>query len=157
MNRLHRLFLFLLLFLPSISLNAQIEKEDTTGVEQKNVMSMVTDGLVTGVKYTEGKIKEVGKHINDIDTNYISPNLYNLAFMLEHSTWYEHYQLGTNRYDQTQKLNFSPNLGTYDGRASGMITSKNCKNGNLSGAVLFLQVSTFPNICLLCVALKSFE
>lgn len=52
---------------------------------------------------------------------------------------------------------FSPNLGTYDGRASGMITSKNCKNGNLSGAVLFLQVSTFPNICLLCVALKSFE
>ncbi len=112
MNRLHRLFLFLLLFLQSISLNAQIEKEDTTGVEQKNVMSMVTDGLVTGVKYTEGKIKEVGKHINDIDTNYISPNLYNLAFMLEHSTWYEHYQLGTNRYDQTQKLNFSPNLGT---------------------------------------------
>ena len=112
MDRLHRLILFFLLFLPAIPLNAQIEKEDTTGVEQKNVMSKMADGLVTGVRYTEDKLKEVGKHINAIDTNYIAPNLYNLAFMLEHSTWYEHYQLGTNRNDHTQKLNFSPNLGT---------------------------------------------
>lgn len=112
MTRLHPLFLFFLLFLPAIPLNAQVEKEDTTGVEQRSVMTKVTDGLVTGVRYTEDKLKEVGKHINAIDTNYISPNLYNLAFMLEHSTWYEHYQLGTNRNDHPQKLNFSPNLGT---------------------------------------------
>ena len=112
MARLHPLFLFFLLFLPAIPLNAQVEKEDTTGVEQRSVMTKVTDGLVTGVRYTEDKLKEVGKHINAIDTNYISPNLYNLAFMLEHSTWYEHYQLGTNRNDHPQKLNFSPNLGT---------------------------------------------
>ena len=112
MARLHLLFLFFLLFLPVVPLNAQVEKEDTTGVEQRSVMTKVTDGLVTGVRYTEGKLKKVGKHINAIDTNYISPNLYNLAFMLEHSTWYEHYQLGTNRNDHPQKLNFSPNLGT---------------------------------------------
>ena len=112
MSRLYQLLLFFLLFLPTIPLNAQVEKEDTISVEQKRAMTKVKDGLVTGVRYTENKLKEVGKQINAIDTNYISPNLYNLAFMLEHSTWYEHYQLGTNQNDHPQKLNFSPNLGT---------------------------------------------
>lgn len=112
MPRLYQLFLFFLLFLPAIPLNAQVEKVDSTAVEQKRAMTKVKDGLVTGVRYTEDKLKEVGKQINAIDTNYISPNLYNLAFMLEHSTWYEHYQLGTNQNDHPQKLNFSPNLGT---------------------------------------------
>lgn len=112
MPRLYQLFLFFLLFLPAIPLNAQVEKADSTAVEQKRAMTKVKDGLVTGVRYTENKLKEVGKQINAIDTNYISPNLYNLAFMLEHSTWYEHYQLGTNQNDHPQKLNFSPNLGT---------------------------------------------
>ena len=112
MNRLHRLILFFLVFLHASYLAAQEEKQDSVGTELKRVMTRVTDGLVTGVRYTEDKIKEVGKQINAIDTNYISPNLYNLAFMLEHSTWYEHYQLGTNQNNQIQKLNFSPNLGT---------------------------------------------
>ena len=112
MNRLHRLILFFLVFLHASYLAAQEEKQDSVGTELKKVMTRVTDGLVTGVRYTEDKIKEVGKQINAIDTNYISPNLYNLAFMLEHSTWYEHYQLGTNQNNQIQKLNFSPNLGT---------------------------------------------
>ena len=112
MNRLHRLILFLLIFLQASYLNAQEEKQDSVGTEQRKVMSMVTDGLVTGVRYTEEKIKQVGHQINAIDTNYISPNLYNLAFMLEHSTWYEHYKLGTNQNNQIQNLNFSPNLGT---------------------------------------------
>ena len=112
MNRLHRLILFFLVFLHASYLAAQEEKQDSVGTELKRIMTRVTDGLVTGVRYTEDKIKEVGKQINAIDTNYISPNLYNLAFMLEHSTWYEHYQLGTNQNNQIQKLNFSPNLGT---------------------------------------------
>ena len=112
MSWLHRLILFVLVFLHASYLNAQEEKQDSVGIEQKRVMTRLTDGLTTGMRYTEDKLKEVGKHINDIDTNYISPNLYNLAFMLEHSTWYEHYQLGTNQNYQTQKLNFSPNLGT---------------------------------------------
>ena len=112
MDRLHQLFLFFLIFFQATSLSAQEEKQDSVGTEQKSVMSMVTDGVVTGMRYTEDKIKKVGKHFNAIDTNYISPNLYNLAFMLEHSTWYEHYQLGTNQNYQTQELNFSPNLGT---------------------------------------------
>lgn len=49
---------------------------------------------------------------NPIDTTYISNNLYNLTFMLEHSTWYEHYQLNTYSDTHRQYLNFSPNLGT---------------------------------------------
>ena len=57
MNRLHRLILFLLIFLQASFLNAQEEKQDSVGTEQRKVMSMVTDGLVTGVRYTEEKIK----------------------------------------------------------------------------------------------------
>ena len=49
---------------------------------------------------------------NTIDTTYIANNLYNLTFMLEHSTWYERYQLNDNSETQKQYLNFSPNLGT---------------------------------------------
>lgn len=112
MTRLHRLILFLLVFLHANNLNAQEERRDSVETEVKRVITKVTDGLVTGVRYTEDKLKKMGMHINAIDTNYISPNLYNLAFMLEHSTWYEYYQLGTNQNYQTQKLNFSPNLGT---------------------------------------------
>lgn len=112
MAHLHRLILFFLVFLHVCNLNAQEEKQDSVGTEEKRVVTRVTDGLITGVRYTEDKLKEVGKQINAIDTNYISPNLYNLAFMLEHSTWYEHYQLGTNQNYQSQQLNFSPNMGT---------------------------------------------
>ena len=32
--------------------------------------------------------------------------------MLEHSTWYEHYRLGNNNGSQSQKIGFSPTLGT---------------------------------------------
>ena len=78
MTRLHRLILFFLVFLHVSNLNAQEEKQDSVGTEVKRVMTRVTDGLVTGVRYTEDKLKEVGKQINAIDTNYISPNLYNL-------------------------------------------------------------------------------
>lgn len=110
---MQRIILFCLLaFLHSSQMLAQEEKEDSVMQERKGVMSALTDGIVTGVRYTEDKIKEVGKHINAIDTNYISPNRYNLAFMLEQSTWHEHYKLGTNRNDQSQKLSFSPSLGT---------------------------------------------
>ena len=69
MKRLHRLILFLLVFLHANYLNAQEEKQDSVGTEKKRVMSMVTDGLVTGVRYSEEKIKQVGKQINAIDTS----------------------------------------------------------------------------------------
>jgi 2-keto-4-pentenoate hydratase/2-oxohepta-3-ene-1,7-dioic acid hydratase in catechol pathway len=60
MTRLHRLILFFLVFLHVSNLNAQEEKQDSVGTEVKRVMTRVTDGLVTGVRYTEDKLKEVG-------------------------------------------------------------------------------------------------
>ena len=83
--------IFFLLFFP-LCLHAQEEKRDS--VVQKH------------------KIIQKVKNFNAIDTTYISPNLYNLAFMLEHSTWYEHYRLGNNSRGNPQHLNFSPTLGT---------------------------------------------
>ena len=49
----------------------------------------------TTVRHTGRKIRKEGKEFNAVDTTYISPNLYNLAFMLESSSWYEYYRLGS--------------------------------------------------------------
>ena len=110
-------FLFLLLF--PLCLHAQEEKKDTVVQERKRLVSTLANGVVeltddvaTVVRHTGRKIRREVKDFNAVDTTYISPNLYNLAFMLEHSTWYEHYQLGNNSGSQSQRLNFSPTMGT---------------------------------------------
>jgi hypothetical protein len=90
--------LFLLLLFP-FCLHAQEEKK-------------ITDDIADAVRHTGREIRDKVKDFNAIDTTYISPNLYNLAFMLEHSTWYEHYRLGNNASKNPQRLNFSPSLGT---------------------------------------------
>ena len=90
--------LFLLLLFP-FCLHAQEEKK-------------ITDDIADAVRQTGREIRDKVKDFNAIDTTYISPNLYNLAFMLEHSTWYEHYRLGNNASKDPQHLNFSPSLGT---------------------------------------------
>lgn len=112
-------FLLLLLLLPAC-LSAQNEKQDTIMVEEhKKVITAIgggiidlTDELAHTVRDTGRKIRKEVKDFNAIDTTFISPNLYNLAFMLEHSTWYEHYRLGNNSGDHPQKIGFSPTLGT---------------------------------------------
>lgn len=114
-----RLFLFFLLILsPSIIL-AQNEKKDTVVQERRTLLSSLaggvmhlTDNIATVVRHTGRKIRNEVKDFNAIDTSYISPNLYNLAFMLEHSTWYEHYRLGNNNRNHPKRLSFSPTLGT---------------------------------------------
>ena len=116
---LMRLFLLMLFLLLPPVLYAQEEKQDSVTSDKKSILTTVANGVVTlkddvasAVRHTGRKIKKVGKEFNAIDTTYISPNLYNLAFMLEHSTWYEHYRLGNNDRKNTQQLNFSPTLGT---------------------------------------------
>lgn len=114
-----RLLLFFLLILsPSIIL-AQNEKKDTVVQERRTLLSSLaggvmhlTDNIATVVRHTGRKIRNEVKDFNAIDTSYISPNLYNLAFMLEHSTWYEHYRLGNNNRTHPKRLSFSPTLGT---------------------------------------------
>lgn len=105
MLRLARI-LFLLLLFPNI-LQAQEEKKDTVVQELK-----LKEKITVFVRHTSKKIRDIVKDFNAIDSTYISPNLYNLSFMVEHSTWYEHYQLGNNSKENTQHLNFSPSLGT---------------------------------------------
>lgn len=111
--------LVILLSLFPLSLCAQTEKQDTVVKERETLLSSLTDGVVdltddiaTVVRHTGRRIRREVKDFNAIDTNYIAPNLYNLAFMLEHSFWYEHYRLGAGSDDKAQRLNFSPNLGT---------------------------------------------
>lgn len=49
---------------------------------------------------------------NQTDTSYILPNKYNLTFMLEQSTWFEHYHLGSTNYKGNQVLGFAPKVNT---------------------------------------------
>lgn len=74
------------------------------------ISDLTDDFVIPG--HTEPKIHKDTKKRNAIDTLYISPNRYNLAFMLEHSTWYEHYRIGNNSSENRQSINFSPTLGT---------------------------------------------
>ncbi len=114
------MFLSCLFLLCLTALRAQEEKKDTTFFTPiKQTLMELTDGVVTTVRHTGRKIRKVGKEFNAIDTTFISPNLYNLAFMLEHSTWLEHYRLGIRDNANRQSLNFAPNasfkLGVYFG------------------------------------------
>lgn len=107
---------FLLSFLSAM---AQVAKKDSVVQDNKKMFITLTDGLVGTVRETGRHIRKVGKEFNAIDTTFISPNLYNLAFMLEHSSWYEYYRLGTSGGNGNQSIGFSPNanfkLGVYFG------------------------------------------
>lgn len=99
----------------SFTVKAQIEYVDTLEQKRPNILSVIAGGIGNAgedvartIRHTGRKIRKV---VNNVDTNYISPNRYNLAFMLEHSTWYEHYRLGSRENERPQSINFSPNMG----------------------------------------------
>lgn len=120
MTNARKICLLLSFFLYILNASAQEEiKKDTTVQNSKGVLVNLTDGIATTVRHTGRKIRKVGKEFNAVDTTFISPNLYNLAFMLEHSSWYEYYRLGSNSNNGEQSISFSPNanfkLGVYFG------------------------------------------
>jgi hypothetical protein len=93
---------------------------DSTTAGGKHLLFQLTDGIVTTVRHTGRRIRKAGREFNAIDTAFISPNLYNLAFMLETSTWHEQYRLGTTGTSSPrQSINLSPDasfkLGVYFG------------------------------------------
>ena len=120
MTNARKICLLLSFFRYILNASAQEEiKKDTTAQNSKGVLVNLTDGIATTVRHTGRKIRKVGKEFNAVDTTFISPNLYNLAFMLEHSSWYEYYRLGSNSNNGEQSISFSPNanfkLGVYFG------------------------------------------
>ena len=120
MTNARKICLLLSFFLYILNASAQEEiKKDTTALNSKGVLVNLTDGNATTVRHTGRKIRKVGKEFNAVDTTFISPNLYNLAFMLEHSSWYEYNRLGSNSNNGEQSISFSPNanfkLGVYFG------------------------------------------
>ena len=107
--------LSLFLFCPAHSL-AQAEKQDSVAHDKPKLiyfprlsLGSLSNGIVRSIKFTGNEIKKAGIKLNTIDTTYISPNQYNLAFMLEQSSWYEHYRLGSN---DGQSLSFAPHINT---------------------------------------------
>jgi hypothetical protein len=94
---------------------AQDIPTDTLSSKKENTFSSligsledVGEDVARTIRHTGRRIRKV---VNNVDTNYISPNRYNLAFMLEHSTWYEHYRLGSKENECPQSISFAPNMG----------------------------------------------
>ena len=63
--------------------------------------------------------RRVVAYVGDLDTLYVEPNRYNLAFMLENSNWYETYTFRSTGTSMPQKLRLAPDmnyrLGVYFG------------------------------------------
>lgn len=115
MPTIRKFYICLFLFFLVQYVYAQEEKTDTTMQQHTHILSTLTDGIEHVGKDVARTIRHTGRRIrkvvNNVDTTYISPNKYNLAFMLEHSTWYEHYRLGSQENERPQSLNFAPNMG----------------------------------------------
>ena len=79
----------------------------------------LADDIARTWRHTGRRIRKEVKKFNDIDTTYILPNKYNLAFMLEHSTWMENIHFGGASNSKRQRLEIGPKpdfkLGVYFG------------------------------------------
>lgn len=116
MKQLSLLTILLVFLLYPSHVSGQVEKQDSVDLTEPGPvsaprlsLSSLTDGIVRTIKLTGQEIKKAGIKLNTVDTTYISPNKYNLAFMLEQSSWYEHYRLGSNN---GQSLSFAPHINT---------------------------------------------
>lgn len=109
----HILIVLLLILIPC-NINAQNEGKECTPAEK-----LQTDSLKRA-KPDDSRLVNKSKNIfnkaadwfNATDTAYIIPNKYNLTFMLEQSTWFEHYRLGTSGENGNQVLGFAPKVNT---------------------------------------------
>ena len=79
----------------------------------------LADDIARTWRHTGRRIRKEVKKFNAIDTTYIKPNKYNLAFMLEHSTWMEDIRFGGQSNGKSQSLEIGPRpdfkLGVYFG------------------------------------------
>lgn len=117
------IILFSLCLCPQIM--AQTENTDSMRLGEKRItprhphLVEFAEGFKKAYKLSAHGLRVAGRKLNDIDTLYISPNKYNFAFMLEQSTWFEHYRLGGGKGDNNQSINLAPNanakIGIYFG------------------------------------------
>lgn len=109
-----RILIVLLLYLIPRILNAQNEGKECMPTEE------LTADSLKSAQPEESKFLKTSKNIfnkavdwfNATDTTYILPNKYNLTFMLEQSTWFEHYRLGISGENGNQVLGFAPKVNT---------------------------------------------
>lgn len=117
--------LLLLLFCLCLGAYSQTEERDSlrlgeTKIHQKPThLADIARGFKKAYQFSTHGLKRAKHKLNDVDTMYISPNKYNFAFMLEQSTWFEHYRLGGGKGSNNQSINLAPNanakLGIYFG------------------------------------------
>lgn len=120
MKSLNKIVFSLLLI--NCFLNSSAQEAANDSIIKNNIKDFfhdVTNNMVGTVRETGRTIRRVGKEFNAIDTTFITPNFYNLAFMLQHTSSYESYRFGTSVNGKEQSISFSPEitykLGVYFG------------------------------------------
>ena len=94
--------LLVLMLLPSAESLSQIKiPYDSLGVLK--YPGYIIDYTQKGIKYTN---EIIDKHLDEKDTRYITPDLYNWTFMLQYSNCYEYYKFSSR--NSSQSITLSP-------------------------------------------------
>ncbi|MBR6286118.1 MAG: DUF4421 domain-containing protein [Bacteroidaceae bacterium] len=72
-----------------------------------NVGNFILAPYHIGKRLKDKADSTITKKFNNIDTNYITPNLYNYSFMVENSNTYEYFRI--SRKETNQSISLSPN------------------------------------------------
>lgn len=75
-----------------------------------SVGGMAADSLVVEQPKKESWLKRVVNKFSEVDTNYVEPQHYNWAFMLQSVNTFDYYRLST-RGENGQSISFAPTLG----------------------------------------------
>ena len=101
--------ILLLYLIPNHLLALEMRKDS---VQIHETISKDTISESKASETTKNFINKAVDWFNKTDTSYILPNKYNLTFMLEQSTWFEHYHLGSTNNYGNQVLGFAPKANT---------------------------------------------
>ena len=70
-----------------------------------------TDSLSVETPKKKGWLARVVDSFSEIDTNYVEPQHYNWALMLQSINTYDYYRLSTSGGTSNQSISFAPNIG----------------------------------------------
>ena len=114
--KLRILWIVAILYAFCLSLSAQTGSKDsiTTMPEMPDSKRRPLRELAHDIRHVVKKggkeLTRKAKELNAIDSTWISPNLYNFTFMVEQSTWYERYRIGSTGENDIQSIRFAPNF-----------------------------------------------
>ncbi len=73
--------------------------------------ALATDSLSVEQPKKQGWLARFVESLSEVDTNYVEPQHYNWALMLQSINTYDYYRLSTRDVANSQAISFAPNIG----------------------------------------------